>query len=67
MEYFNHRTYSEEYKPTKGFEFHEYNYEVNETLINLKIWDFSGMELYENLLSKFYKSEFNILVFSVDK
>jgi len=62
------RNYFEEfYSPTLGFEFFTLTIKINDCYVKLQIWDTSGQETYNSLISSFYRnSSLAILAYSVD-
>ena len=60
------KEFSEEYKPTKGYEFNIMLIKVNETVIKFQIWDMCGDESYRPSLFNLYRnSNLGILVYSI--
>ena len=61
-----HKQFSEEYIPTKGYEFNIYLIKVNEKVMKFQIWDMCGAENYRvNLLRLYRNASLGILVYSV--
>ena len=62
------RNYFEEfYSPTLGFEFFTLTIKINDCYVKLQIWDTSGQETYNSLISSFYRnSSLAILAYSID-
>ena len=59
--------YEEFYSPTLGFEFFTLTIKINDCYVKLQIWDTSGQETYNSLISSFYRcSSLAILAYSVD-
>ena len=58
--------FKEDFISTVGFEFFNYNVQINNKKIKLQIWDTCGQEIYRSLISGFYRStELAIIVYSV--
>ena len=54
--------------PTIGFEFHSYNVKYKNKVINLKIWDTCGQEMYSFLATNYYRnSSLAIIIYAIDE
>lgn len=58
--------FKENYELTLGTEIYNFKVKVNDTAINLQIWDTCGMEKYRSLIRNYYQnSSLAIIVYSV--
>ena len=58
--------FTEEYIPTKGYNFNLYFIKVNHTVIKFQIWDMCGAENYrQNALQLYRNANLGILVYSI--
>ena len=58
--------FTEHYNATIGFEFCTFNIKLEEIRIKLQVWDTCGQELYNSLITNFYRNtSLAIIVFSV--
>ena len=58
--------FKEDFIPTIGFEFFNFNVRINNKIIKLQIWDTCGQEIYRSIIKGFYRStELAIIVYSV--
>jgi small GTP-binding protein len=58
---------NELYKPTIGFEFMSFSVKVNDSILQLQVWDTCGQEIYRSLVTNFYRnSVLAVLVYAVD-
>ena len=54
--------------PTVGFEFYDCYIKIKEKVLKLQIWDTAGLEIYQSLISSFYKhSSIVLIIFSIDE
>ena len=59
-------SFSDEYKPTKGYDFSIYLVKIDKTIIKFQIWDMCGEENYRSALMNLYRNaQVGVLVYSV--
>ena len=59
-------SFSEEYRPTKGYDFSTYLVKIDKTIIKFQIWDMCGEANYRSALMNLYRNaQVGILVYSV--
>ena len=59
--------FEDAYIATVGFEFLSFNIKMDEKVIKLQIWDTCGQELYQSLITNFYRnSSVAFMVYSID-
>ena len=60
-------SFIEEHNDTVGFELFTLNVRINNRVLNLKIWDTCGKELYRDLITNFYRNSLlAILIYSIN-
>ena len=68
LNYLCNKVYQKNYAPTIGFELSSVNFNIENKIIKLQIWDTCGQEVYRSIVQNFYRSSsIAFLVYSIDK
>ena len=60
-------SFSEEYRPTKGYDFSTYLVKIEKTIIKFQIWDMCGEANYRSALMNLYRNaQVGVLVYSIN-
>ena len=62
------KNFANDYSVTVGFAFFAFNMKIDGKVINLQIWDTCGQEIYNSIITSFYKnSSLAIIVYAIDE